>query len=208
MAHHKPNYVLIKDYLKTQTFSQPSEELKQVKSDYKTLWTENCDLEERYIELYDDYQSLIVDKMLLEKQFQPNWDDAPEWANWLAQDSSGAWYWHESRLQPYLDGEHRQNIKTENRRFEKASQSEEWEKSLQQRPKPPALAVEVGQVWRCIDGKKSDSDYCIKSLGSVKVNEEWKDSVTYLKSLVEPNSRQFTRTLEDFLDKFERVGGE
>lgn len=24
---------------------------------------------------------------------KPSWADAPVWANWLAQDSSGAWYW-------------------------------------------------------------------------------------------------------------------
>jgi len=25
----------------------------------------------------------------------PQWKDAPEWANWLAQDKSGEWYWYE-----------------------------------------------------------------------------------------------------------------
>lgn len=25
----------------------------------------------------------------------PNWKDAPDWANWLAQDGDGAWYWYE-----------------------------------------------------------------------------------------------------------------
>lgn len=27
---------------------------------------------------------------------KPDWKDAPEWAQWLAMDSSGLWYWHES----------------------------------------------------------------------------------------------------------------
>ena len=26
---------------------------------------------------------------------KPNWTDAPEWAQWLAQDSDGEWYWFE-----------------------------------------------------------------------------------------------------------------
>ena len=26
---------------------------------------------------------------------KPSWDDAPEWANWLAQDENGEWYWYE-----------------------------------------------------------------------------------------------------------------
>ena len=25
----------------------------------------------------------------------PNWKDAPDWANWLAQDGGGSWYWYE-----------------------------------------------------------------------------------------------------------------
>lgn len=32
---------------------------------------------------------------------KPSWDDAPEWANWLAMDSDGAWYWYEKK--PYID---------------------------------------------------------------------------------------------------------
>lgn len=28
---------------------------------------------------------------------KPDWKDAPEWANWLAMDDSGAWYWHEEK---------------------------------------------------------------------------------------------------------------
>lgn len=26
---------------------------------------------------------------------KPDWKDAPEWANWLAQDGVGYWYWYE-----------------------------------------------------------------------------------------------------------------
>jgi len=25
----------------------------------------------------------------------PSWKDAPEWANWLAQDEDGSWWWFE-----------------------------------------------------------------------------------------------------------------
>lgn len=24
---------------------------------------------------------------------KPDWEDAPEWANWVAQDKDGDWYW-------------------------------------------------------------------------------------------------------------------
>lgn len=26
---------------------------------------------------------------------KPSWDDAPEWANWLAMDENGEWWWFE-----------------------------------------------------------------------------------------------------------------
>lgn len=28
---------------------------------------------------------------------KPSWDDAPDWAGWLAQDGTGAWFWYERR---------------------------------------------------------------------------------------------------------------
>ncbi len=32
---------------------------------------------------------------------KPSWDDAPEWAEWLAMDSDGGWYFHE--VEPFWD---------------------------------------------------------------------------------------------------------
>lgn len=32
---------------------------------------------------------------------KPSWDDAPEWAQWLAMDEGGCWYWHAG--QPFWD---------------------------------------------------------------------------------------------------------
>lgn len=31
---------------------------------------------------------------------KPDWKDAPEWAQWLARDADGEWYWYEK--QPIL----------------------------------------------------------------------------------------------------------
>lgn len=28
---------------------------------------------------------------------KPEWNDAPDWANWLAQDSDGKWCWYEEK---------------------------------------------------------------------------------------------------------------
>ena len=29
--------------------------------------------------------------------WKPSWEDAPEWANWLAQDHNGHWYWYKKK---------------------------------------------------------------------------------------------------------------
>lgn len=31
---------------------------------------------------------------------KPSWDDAPKWANWLAQDKDGSWWWYEEQPEP------------------------------------------------------------------------------------------------------------
>lgn len=31
---------------------------------------------------------------------KPNWEDAPKWANWLAMDANGTWWWYEA--EPYI----------------------------------------------------------------------------------------------------------
>lgn len=28
---------------------------------------------------------------------KPDWKDAPEWVQWLAQDSRGCWFWYEEK---------------------------------------------------------------------------------------------------------------
>ena len=33
---------------------------------------------------------------------KPNWNNAPEWANWVAQNRDGSWHWFEKEPEPYL----------------------------------------------------------------------------------------------------------
>jgi hypothetical protein len=62
---------------------------------------------------------------------KPNWDDAPKWARWLAQDLTGGWWWYAKR--PALD---------ENNGFwdsagtnEQAQfKNEKWQETLEKRP--------------------------------------------------------------------------
>lgn len=34
---------------------------------------------------------------------KPDWQDAPPWAQWLAMDEDGGWWWHESKPTLELD---------------------------------------------------------------------------------------------------------
>ena len=54
--------VLLRDFLRTQTFAQ-------------TRAFDDSELSEKYMTLYDDYQSLLIDLSL--QRVEPDWDDAP-----------------------------------------------------------------------------------------------------------------------------------
>jgi hypothetical protein len=57
-----------------------------------------------------------------------SWDDAPKWANWLAMEANGKWYWYADK--PMLGD----NIWISLGRFLPADPSNGWQKTLQQRP--------------------------------------------------------------------------
>lgn len=63
---------------------------------------------------------------------KPDWKDAPQWANWLAQDNDGVWNWFQNKpkkdgliwspsLGDYMEAQVRQNA---------------WEKTIERRPEP------------------------------------------------------------------------
>jgi len=68
------------------------------------------------------------------KNKTPDWKDAPSWANWLAMDSDGFWYWYENR--PFAGNKIFRGDGT----FVNVSEDQElvisdnWKESLQQRP--------------------------------------------------------------------------
>ena len=175
---------VITEYLKTQTFAQPSEAF--------TAAMEEVSIRDEEIERLKTEL-----EQLKSSQLKPNWDDAPDWANWLAQDKNGVWTWFENKpLVELVHGKFVSNYPVA--RFGKASDVKSWQQTLEQRPTPPAPQVEVGQVWS-YDNKK----YYVDSVGKLKSNDElWIDCVTY-RSLIDGHF--YTRTLEDFLAKFERV---
>ena len=67
-------------------------------------------------------------------------------------------------------------------------------------PKPPAPCVVFN-----VDYIYKNAKYSVVSTGKMKVGNDWIDCVNYTN---DDHSKDYTRTLEDFLAKFERVGGE
>ena len=63
---------------------------------------------------------------------RPSWNDAPEWANWLAMDADGEWYWFEREPEIEGDGWDQDKGMSENR-HELAS-VDSWTRSLERRP--------------------------------------------------------------------------
>ena len=122
------------------------------------------------------------------QQSQPNWDDAPVWAEWLAQDENSGWTWYETRPK-----EVRGYFSTKDRCENTVLKSTNWKESVQRRP-IPAPVVEVGQVWK---SKRYDdvTSEIIKIEG---------DSLSLWNEFLGKHEIE----LSDFLAKFKRVGGE
>lgn len=66
---------------------------------------------------------------------KPSWDDAPEWAQWLAQDANGQWYWYENC--PYTSNEMGKFLEPSyGGRIARAKTAPitDWQSTLEQRP--------------------------------------------------------------------------
>jgi hypothetical protein len=63
---------------------------------------------------------------------KPNWDDAPEWANYVAQDQTGKWYWYSH--QP-IASEGYWAVPQDDGRWDAATvQEDAWKDTLRARP--------------------------------------------------------------------------
>lgn len=80
---------------------------------------------------------------------KPSWSDAPDWAQWLAMDYSGLWYWY--KYKPVIIGGFPRwsaSIYALAAAPSESCASIDWRESLEQRPQeePPANACEFCQV--------------------------------------------------------------
>jgi cytochrome c553 len=114
----------LKKWLKAQTFAQPN-----------TLLEYQLDEARKEINRVES-----LNANLLKQQFQPDWDDAPEWASWLAQDESGAWIWYETK--PTLNG---MEWAERNGRVKPVNSVDGWARTLQERPSETEQKQEVAK---------------------------------------------------------------
>ena len=60
---------------------------------------------------------------------KPSWDEAPEWANWLAMDAGGLWWWYER--EPHVNVE---SFWPADGKFKIAENTAGWLDTLERRP--------------------------------------------------------------------------
>ena len=65
---------------------------------------------------------------------KPDWNNAPEWAQWVAMDVNGHWYWY--RIEPDCDWTHcwSTELRKDLESAECFGGSPDWKKSLERRP--------------------------------------------------------------------------
>lgn len=71
---------------------------------------------------------------------KPEWSEAPEWANWLAQDLNGSWYWYASRPSEGVTHWRAADVTGQSlvpsvARY-KGNDEPEWKETLEERPDP------------------------------------------------------------------------
>lgn len=85
-----------------------------------------------------------------ELQNKPSWEDAPEWADWLAQDEDGEWKWLAGLPGKYVDGWTAVKIKG----CCKGSVLGDWRDTLERRPEAMTTTVSQEDIGHL--GMKSD----------------------------------------------------
>jgi len=126
---------------------------------------------------------------------RPSWDDAPEWANWLAQDATGIWMWYENDPSPYGKVPH---WDSQCGKCDNAFVYKDWEETLEQRPVSHKLPPkpEINQLWR-------SNSSVIKTLGAVKVIAISTDEIVVFS---DKTNGFFTYGMNYFLENFTNTG--
>ena len=148
---------------------------------------------------------------------KPDWKDAPEWANWLAQDCDGEWLWYSNK--PTLSDGFWDRLLGQSMQRERAGYSSYtygYEDSLEQRPSSD-VGVKQNEQYYSQGGLQEDGSvigsersrkfihkrtgnhyYVVSSSHKMKIAGVWCDAVLYRNA----EGETFSRTRDDFYGNF------
>lgn len=113
---------------------------------------------------------------------KPSWDDAPEWAHFLAQDENGKWFWHE--VKPYIEGSAWAMISPNGERQELASRGValgKWDETLEVRPIRESTMIAAGLECTAL-GTAFVEKALDKALAMPGLSQEYREAVERHKS--------------------------
>lgn len=141
-------HAVISDYLKSQSFSPrevqqvyvglSEEHIRAFTKAQFPEWAEHAFVN-RILEWQKTQSFAQPDAEIT--NISPNWDNAPKWATWLAQDSDGQWLWYQDK--PVRGDSHWE--RQDGCECECLGFIDNWQHSLQERPLP---TPKVGESWK------------------------------------------------------------
>lgn len=73
---------------------------------------------------------------------KPSWESAPDWANWLAMDGDGTWFWYENK--PHVM-EESNSFSAEGKSLGVIETHSGWEDSLEEKPTASYESIPSGK---------------------------------------------------------------
>jgi hypothetical protein len=109
---------------------------------------------------------------------KPSWNDAPEWAQWLAQDGDTCWWWFEEK--PAVDeeifgwiSEDGRVVITDKDAKGYAEPALEWRETLEQRPQPKPTPTGPRLIARTNGPAMQAFVACYGEIGQPSSDGEW-----------------------------------
>lgn len=100
---------------------------------------------------------------------KPDWKDAPEWAEWLAQDADGAWWWFQNEPEQRGGGEDGRWHPLTTGKFYRATKSSQ-PGPKEPRPKPSITSIHIdhekNSTWTVMVGDNVLCRFDSKNMGN------------------------------------------
>ena len=136
---------------------------------------------------------------IAERQNKPSWDDAPEWANWIAQDYNGEWYFFEDKPPIKCDVAFANSVDDMCLFASKGEVIGRWQDTLEEDPTKASepFTPEVGGTYFLGNKPGYDLSYGHDIIGeSVQLKAIWKTSNGYNVGAVEHESAGYVFMLD------------